>query len=167
MISADVILRNKKAIFASGVLLLVFVIYSGLILYNKSLIREQKAIDTKLTALRESRDEEKENVVVEFDAKLQSLSKILDGHIFSSRIFPYIESLTHQKVHFTNFSFSSSDGAVTLNGVTQNYTTFGEQIVAFEKSGNIKNLVISNVKLEKQGQVEFVVAFVIDKEVYK
>lgn len=159
--------ENKQSVVAGGILVLVFVIYGALTFYEGILRGEASNIQADIKNFEYKRDTDKENAVLQFDAKLQRLSSILDNHIYSSGLFVFIEGITHPKAQFTNFNFASNEGKLTLNGVTESYETFGEQIIALEQNEKVSGLVILDVKLQKTGQVEFAIAFSADKSIYR
>lgn len=166
-INLGLIRENKQSVFAAWILILVFALYGGLAVYEGILRGELRDIQAGIQNLNKHRNADKENAVLQLDAKLTRLSSILDNHIYSSRLFVFIEEITHPKAQFINFGFSSSEGKLTLNGVTQSYETFGEQIIALEQSEKVSDLVISDVRLQKTGQVEFAIAFKVDESIYK
>jgi hypothetical protein len=158
--------KNKKGILSFLILVLVFVLYGATLFYEGILNGNITDIDNRVKVLNEDRDEDKENAVIRFDAKLDKLGLILDNHIYSSALFGYLETITHTKVQFTNFNFTARDGGVRLTGLTESYETFGEQMVALKQKDAINNLVVSDVRLKKTGQVEFVISFEVDKSLY-
>ena len=158
--------KNKQVILPFVILVLVFALYGAISFYEGILNGNIVDLDNRTKALNENRDEDKENAVLRFDAKLDRLGLILDNHIYSSAFFSFLESITHTKVQFTKFDFTAPDGSVTLRGLTESYDTFGEQVVALEQNDVIYNLVVSDVKLKKTGQVEFVIRFELDESVY-
>jgi len=158
--------KNKKGILSFSILVLVFVLYGATLFYEGILNGNITDIDNRVKVLNEDRDEDKENAVIRFDAKLDKLGLILDNHIYSSALFGYLETSTHTKVQFTNFNFTARDGGVRLSGLTESYETFGEQMVALKQKDAINNLVVSDVRLKKTGQVEFMISFEVDKSLY-
>ena len=158
--------KNKKGILSFLILVLVFVLYGATLFYEGILNGNITDIDNRVKVLNEDRDEDKENAVIRFDAKLDKLGLILDNHIYSSALFGYLETITHTKVQFTNFNFTARGGGVRLTGLTESYETFGEQMVALKQKDAINNLVVSDVRLKKTGQVEFVISFEVDKSLY-
>lgn len=166
-INLGLIKENKQSVIIGGILILVFVIYGALVFYEGILRGMSYDIQADIKNLEKQRDIDKENAVLQFDAKLRRLSSILDNHIYSSGLFVFIEGIVHPKAQFTNFSFASSEGKLTLNGVTESYETFGEQIIALEQNEKVSDLVILDVKLQKTGQVEFAITFKAEKSIYR
>ena len=158
--------KNKQGVLSFVILILVFTLYGASLFYERILNGNITDIDNRVKVLNEDRDEDKENAVIRFDAKLDKLGLILDNHIYSSALFGYLETITHTKVQFTNFNFTARDGGVRLTGLTESYETFGEQMVALKQKDAINNLVVSDVRLKKTGQVEFVISFEVDKSLY-
>ena len=158
--------KNKQGVLSFVILILVFTLYGASLFYERILNGNIADIDNRIKILNEDSDEDKENIVIRFDAKLDKLGLILDNHVYSSALFGYLETITHTKVQFTNFNFTARDGGVRLTGLTESYETFGEQMVALKQKDAINNLVVSDVRLKKTGQVEFVIRFDVDKSLY-
>lgn len=162
-------LRENVVISAGvAILLIVSLLFSfGSILYKDALTRELEEIASKLLAIQGERDAETEENVRDFAARILTIDSVLDNHIYASQIFAFLERVTHPRAQWKDFAFRAQDGTITMNGATENYTTLGEQIIAFEQNTNIHNLIISNIQLDKSGRVLFGVSFRVDEALYR
>jgi hypothetical protein len=166
-INLGLIKGNKQGVLAFGILILVFVIYGALVFSEGILRGEAGDIQADIKNFEKQRNADKENAVLQLDARIKRLSSILDNHIYSSGLFGFVESIAHPKAQFINFSFAANEGKLTLKGVTESYETFGEQIIALEQEEKVSDLVIVDVKLQKTGQVEFTITLRVDESIYK
>lgn len=163
----NLVWKNRQVFLVFGILIFLLGVYGALFFYEGSLNEELQATQDKIEDLRIKSDKSKEDAARKFGEKLDGVSLILDSHIYSSNLFTFIEALTHPKVQFTNLNFASVSGLLTLKGLTESYETFGEQMIALEKSGEIGNIKVSGVNLIKSGQVIFTVSFNVDEGIYK
>ena len=161
------VLKESKHIAASaGVFILVLVIYVGLWVYGGILQASLDGIGVDAKRLGNELDQEAEKNARLFASRLSQVTGLLDGHIHTSDIFELIEELTHRRVQFTSFSFNK-DGGITLIGFTDSYVSFGQQLIVLEANEAIHDLLVSDVSLNKKGQVIFNIMFTVDKSVYQ
>lgn len=166
-LSPDFFLKNLGVSFAGGVLLLIVLFYGGVVWYENRLALEIKNTELEMQNLQEERDMGLENQVRDFAGRIGDIRAILSHHIYASKLLPFIESIAHPKAQFTNFSFDTESGGVSLHVATQDYITFGQQVFALEQNPNIHNLQVSNVKPTKLGQIVFSVSFEVDTSLYQ
>lgn len=166
-ISRELFLKNKQIVFAFGALVTVIFLYFGLSFYEKLLDKSIAIIVDEVGRISKERNISTEEEVLKFNSKLVTINSILNEHFFSSKLFPFIEGIAHPKVYFTNFTFSTNDSFVALNGSAENYTSFGEQYIALEQNKNISDLKLSKVTFSKIGKVEFTIAFKVNEAVYR
>jgi len=166
-ISIDFFRQNIGSAIALGILLFVFVVYGALLGFEAFLHRELQAIRDQVLAIQEKRDIKAEEGARDLGIRIAHIGLLLDTHPLSTRIFEFAEDMTHPQAQLTNFNFEIQDSIVTLEGATQNYVTFGEQIIALEQSKSIRNLEILDVEKDKSGQITFTVLFEIDEGIYR
>jgi len=166
-ISRALIKENKPVVFACIVLLAVLMAYFAASIYAGSLKRRVDALVSEAKNTQEQRDTATEEEVIKLNSKFSSVENLLDDHIIASKLFEFMERITHPRVYFTNFTFRANDKTVIANGSTDNYTTFGEQYIAFQQNKKISDLRVSSVKLSRTGKVEFGISFSVDESIYK
>jgi len=159
-------LREAKQIaVALGVFILVLVFYGGLWAYGGILASALTGLEADAKRLGSELDQETENSARLFATRLVQVGGLLDTHIYTWNIFELIEQVTHPRVQFTSFSFN--EGGVTMNGLTDGYVSFGQQILVLEAHEKIRDLRVSDISLNKKGQVTFGIIFTVDKSVYQ
>jgi len=163
----NLIKENKIVAVAAVPLLLAFLIYGAIYIYIGYLKGNIEDIKNKAQEIQAQRDTEAEKDVVDFDLKLLRLSSLLDSHIYSYKLFDFIEENTHPKVQLIDFNFEIDESLVSMKGLTTSYLTFAEQIIALKQKEQVSDAVISEVDIDKSGQISFEVSFKVDQSLYK
>ena len=155
----------KQIVASAGVFILVLVFYGGLWVYGGVLVSSLDGIRVDAKQLGSELDEGAEKNARLFASRLAQVTGLLDTHVRTWNIFKLIEEVTHQRVQFT--SFTLNDGEVTITGLTDSYVSFGQQIIVLGAHEEIRDLRVSDVSLNKNGQVLFSITFIVDKSVYQ
>jgi len=79
--------------------------------------------------------------------KIDTLAGIYETHVFSSRVFGFLEKDTLPQVSWANLSFTSS-GSISLSGTAADYEYFVKQIEAFKDDPTVKSLAFSGLSSE-------------------
>lgn len=159
--------ETKQITIAAGVLVLVLVLYVGLWVYGGILSGLADGLRAEAQRLSVARDEEAEKNARLFALRLGQIGGLLNSHVHTSGVLTLIENVTHPRVQFTDFTFQEKDGLVSMSGVTEGYVSFGQQIIALGKHAKIRNLRVSDVSLNKKGQVVFGIKFEVEESVYR
>jgi hypothetical protein len=145
----------------------VLLIYGGISIYIGILKGNIEDIKNKAEAIQAQRDTEAEKDVIELDSKLARLSSLLDSHVYPYKMFDFIEENTHPKVQLIDFNFEIARSSVSMKGLTANYVTFAEQVIALKQKEQISKIAISDVDIAKSGQISFGISFEVDQSLYK
>ncbi len=150
-------------------LVLVLVILAGYFILNNFQQRAEKDIqllDKNLAAASASPEAALEKEILNYQKKINDFSSLLASHTYSSQIFPLIESITHPKVAFSNFSLEASKASVTLSGITDSFQTLDQQLAIFKKEKLVKEVKISDIAFEKDGKISFSFGLVMDPQIF-
>ena len=110
--------------------------------YVNKLIAER---DAEIEELAQTIPKEDQENFLTFYSQLVNLKSILSRHPAGSRVFPYLESSTNQKVYFTRFDLDLRDKKATLDGVADSYDVLTEQLRVFEQSPEILSYTLGGV----------------------
>jgi hypothetical protein len=160
------ILSNFYVALSLLILVVAVVAYIGLVFYSTDLEDELETLQLDITILENQIDRDLEKEMTAFAFRLDTIEYLLTNHTYSSRVFEFLEDITHPNVQFTNFQFDMKDNFVQLEGKTKNYLTLGEQIIVFQNDERISNFKIFNIKLSGKDGVFFSASFTLDKEIY-
>ncbi len=108
-----------------------------------------------------------EREILSYQKKIEDFSNLFGSHQLSSNVFPFIESLTHPQVVWTDFNSDTEASIILLSGQTQNFQTLGQQISILKEEALIKRFDLSDIKLGKEGKVDFKIKLSLDPEILK
>ena len=127
------------------VLLATFSFYVGLRFgynpYLNSKIEEKKS---ELKALGVS--EREKEILGEASSLLENLRGLLSDHVFASKLFPFLEKITNQKVYFENADINIAGKEVVLSGITESFSVLAEQLEAFNQAEGIERYSVADVE---------------------
>jgi len=146
-----------------GLLMFVLVIfifavaaYFGLDYWNKTKEAELSVLEEEFQNIRSDFPLQKEQEAILFEKKLNSLSKLLNNHIYFSQALTVLEELTHPQVYYTSLDFSTDDNRFILDGVAKNQMVFSEAVSGLvNNSDKIKAVAVKQMKSAKGENVAF------------
>jgi hypothetical protein len=161
--------RSSTDIFtviAVAVLLIVGAIAGGLFLYKNYLISEKQALSTSIGKIRDSFDKDTISELELFDKRSSSSKTILNDHLVLSPMFSLLNTLTIPAIQYTKFDHQTTDKGfdVSMSGIARDYRSVALQADVFNgaKGRSFKNVIFSNLTLNKDGNVTFDLEFTVD-----
>lgn len=159
----------QMALFYFSVFLLIATIVSYFVL---SL--QERGTESRLQELErilvESKTSEMialEKEILTYRRKINAFAPLLAEHILNSKFFDLIESRTHPRVYFSQVNISSREVKVVLAGKTDSFLTLGQQLLIFEEEPLIEEVYLSQVSIDKEGDINFGLSFVFNPEVFR
>ncbi|TFB07953.1 hypothetical protein E3V08_05930 [Candidatus Atribacteria bacterium MT.SAG.1] len=125
-----------------------------------------KNANNQIIEIKAEKDNNTERYVFNAQKKIKDFSEILEKHKITSNFFTFIDKISYEKVKFLELSLNTKTKNVSLRGETENFDTLGKQILSLKKSDFVKGLNISNISLNKEGQVSFTVNFSLDSKIF-
>ncbi|MFH1759081.1 MAG: hypothetical protein ABH822_00790 [Patescibacteria group bacterium] len=154
-------------LFSLLLLATAVVLYFGLeVGYKVYLDRQIAATDTVITNLTESISQDEQEQFIAFYSQLANLQGLLDDHIITSTIFPFLERSTNKLVYFTFLDFRFKERKLSLEGIAQSYEIFSQQLEAFTRAPEVERLVVNESQSDK-GQVKFRLFLTLKEELFK
>ncbi len=100
------------------------------------------------------------------DSKIDTAKSLLEKHIALSYFLEFLGNETLKSVRFSEMKYSlSSDGkeaSLGFSGQATGYNAVAFQSAVFGKNPNLKNVLFSDLNLDKSGNVVFVLSLNID-----
>lgn len=158
---------NAKMPFYSLIIIIVFFlcvfIFSGIYLYNNIILKKQ------LDIINENNSEIQENIskaisqeesatVISAISKGKSIRSILSSHVYETKIYDLLESVTIKGVSYNDFSEKESKEniiSVSINGKAESFNALAKQLMILKKTSEIKDIVFTDATMEKDAKVSF------------
>jgi len=107
--------------------------------------------DIVLSEVRKLSDEiprEKRDEVLRTYSQVLNIKKLLGDHVYSSRLFTWLEKNTHNGVFIDTITVSIPRSTVDITGKARDKDSIAEQVSAFESLPEVKNVKLSDVQLQ-------------------
>lgn len=153
---------GSKLFFVSAVILAISAaVFAGLFIWKKIYLEknlsELKLINTSLSA---QISEKKESPFLSASMRAETVESLLNDHLYLSKLYQIIESLTLKNIDYVNFSSKmnkkNNTVDVELSGEAEDFNSAARQIVSFRQSKHVDTLSFSDFKVNKKGKVEFI-----------
>lgn len=99
--------------------------------------------------------------------KIGDFSRIFQEHKNTSKLFDFLRASCHPKAQFTSLTLDSENYQVDLSGKTENFQSLGEQLIVFRNNKDVKELQLSNISFDVEGQLNFNLTFVLAETIFK
>ncbi len=157
----------RLLLFSLLVLVTVAVLYVGLDFGYKIYLNAQiRARDAAIDKLSQSIPKEEQDKFINFYSQLANLRYLLDSHIITSRIFPFLEANTNRLVYYNFVDMKLKESRLDLEGVAQSYGIFSQQLEAFSRAAEVERLVVSESQ-SINGAVKFRLYLILKPDVFK
>ena len=154
--------------YSSLVLALVaFLSYFVLIYLEHRSSSRLEALERDIAGFGTAEDKKIEAYVFEWQEKIRDFSGLLDQHHQPSRVFKFLEKLTHPQVWFTSFVLIPSSYTAKLEGQARDFQSLAQQIYIFRQENLIESANLTNLGLGDEGEVVFSVDLSISPRMFK
>ena len=130
----------------------MFFLQSAIASKNDQINKIGSDIDAVKTQLNDLRTQEQDLYV--FEEKLNVMGDLLDSHIYSSKIFSFLEAHTLPDVWYPAY-ISTDEGVVTLRASTSNLKTAAKQIAHIKAQEEVFQINVNNFQtnIDDLGQI--------------
>jgi len=151
--------QNYLLYFIIVLLILAIIGYFVLDHFVKKSDQKLKEVEGKIEETKSPEKRALEDRLKSLSAKIDDFTPLLLGHKKSSNLFVFLEENTHPKVFFNKLDFDAKANHIKISGQTDNFFTLGQQLLIFRNSEFVQNLKLSEIKISKEGKVEFTFDF--------
>lgn len=159
--------ENIALVSAVLVLTTAILAYAVLIYFNNKSENIIQGIEEEIVKVGAPQDKFAEANVFSRSADIKFFSSIFNESSKTSKIFDFLETVTHPEVWFSKLDFNLKENKASLSGSTENFQTLGQQLAILRNQKFIQTIDLSNIDLNKEGQVEFDFKILFNKDIFK
>lgn len=157
----------RLLLFSILVVVTVSVLYLGLEFGYKIYLNNQiESRDRAVAELTQTVSEEDQEKFISFYSQLANLQSLLDNHILTSRVFPFLEANTNRAIYYNFVDLKMKERRLNLEGVAQSYEIFAQQLEAFNQAPEVERLVV-NESQSIGGRVSFRLFVILVPQLFK
>jgi hypothetical protein len=151
--------------FSLVIFVAVLLIYVGLAFgYKLFLKKSLEDLGGKLDELsRQITQEEKDSLAILY-SQLTNMRSLLGSHVFSSKVFTLLESITHPKVVYLGLDLNTKEREIIITGAAATYEDLTAQLALLESSSQIDKYNLESSEWD-EGVVQFKINLTVAKDV--
>ena len=156
---------NTLSFLAYASLGIVFVLAIGVFFYGRLLASELSSKETALRQAEAAIDPATVGSFVRLRDRLASGETLLKGHMALSGFFASLEKLLPTTVRFSSLHLSVDSAGVSKiegTGSAKSFNALAAASTAFAQDGRIKDAIFSNITINGDASVSFVLSAVLD-----
>ena len=159
---------GQLLMFSSTLFFISLTVYLGLIFgYRPYLNSQVKRLNDRIESLSQQVPLEDQKKIINFYAQLVNLRAILNGHIFTTPIFGWLEENTHLNVYYTKAALNTQNQQVTLAGLAKSVNDLAEQLKIFDDDPHVVQLNFGNSSIGQGGFWQFNLVLTLTPEMFK
>lgn len=138
--------------------LLLVIVVALYFIFSHQVTKTGAALDQaeqELAQVQTEQQLELEKKILTFKMRVDDVIKLLKEKEKISDFFEFLETFVHPNLYFTSLSLTMEGERAALEGTSDDFTTLGQQIFAFEQEPFIEKAKLSNITLSQEGKIEF------------
>ncbi|MHC4398010.1 MAG: hypothetical protein ACYS1A_20395 [Planctomycetota bacterium] len=146
--------RWPARILNIGIIVLALAVVLTIILFvwNNVILKDRfENIRAQIKSLEANQQTQEVQKFVLIQGQLSSLKNILADHIYSSKIFVWLESLTHRQVVLNSISINLIEGKMQINGTAASVDVLSQQVTLFENNDDVLKLSPPSIQFSPEG----------------
>lgn len=157
-------LNNSPNYFQRGqsplffIVLALFVItaaaYGGLFFLNRAQDRVRQELKTEVGQKIDDLSQDASQISA-LENRLNNLQTVLAGHIFSSKVFQFLESRTHPQIRFTDFVLQESPDQVSVGAETTGFVALAQQIYILQNDPQVESVSFGGLSISERNLLGF------------
>ena len=108
-----------------------------------------------------------EEEVFAYKKKFDDFSFLFENHTLTTRFFEFLESKTHPRIFFSNIYLRPGQSEVNLSGLSDNFSSLGQQVSILKNEKLVKNVILSNVAISEKGDIDFSLKIFLKEELFE
>ncbi|MBM4177285.1 hypothetical protein FJ208_00565 [Candidatus Gribaldobacteria bacterium] len=152
----------QRILFFCSFLPLIFIGAVYFYVFNKinSLNKEKEFLQGQIITISvDPKNQAEEKKFLSLKTQINDFGSVFQKHQTVSGIFSLIQDFCHKNIQFTSLTMSLQEGLLELSGRADNFVALSEQLIILREWPDVENPQISDIKLEKDGKVNFRLSF--------
>ncbi|PJE64713.1 MAG: hypothetical protein COU90_00360 [Candidatus Ryanbacteria bacterium CG10_big_fil_rev_8_21_14_0_10_43_42] len=141
--------------------------YGGVFLYKRSIESNLDGLTRQLSNIEEELDSDIIQEIVRVDKGLAVAQDLLAQHVYSSRLFEFLENNTLETVQYNDFTYSFGSRSVILAAVADSYVSLNEQIHIFQNLPLIRSVDFSGISMLEDDTVGFSLNLTFNDNIFR
>lgn len=157
---------SLSSIVGSGIFFVVLIIALGVFLYGQYIDNSNAELERKISEEADQIDEDELAELTAFDARLNSVQKLLDNHIAASRVLKLLGETTVTSIQFNALEFNAGGSApsVRISGLSPDFRSVAAQVGILRANDEFVKTLISELSIEEEEVGGGDIAFIIDAQ---
>jgi len=147
--------------------LLVILVVALYFIFNDKVIKIEAVIEKTEQELVSAQTEshlELERELSTFKMKVDEVVNLLQNRKKLSDFFSFLETFVHPNIYFTSLSLSMNELKADIGGISNNFLSLGEQILALERTSFVKEANLTNVSLDEEYGIQFFIEVILSSD---
>jgi len=153
--------------FLVFVLVCSIAVYATLIYLGKNSLKELQKTRDELSQVKTLETTLLEKEIFSEQKRIKDFPILLKEHIYSSKIFKFLEEKSHPQIVFSEFDLNTNTTKLILSGKCDNFYILSQQMAVFREEPMINSLKLSNMSLNEKGEVEFTINISLNEGLFK
>ncbi len=154
---------HQKKSKIGQVLVLLSLVLIGVVLAGYFILKSQTAkanssledVKSQLSNIQTQQDVQLQGKIFEYRKKIKDIKLLLSQRKRVGDFLNFLSSFVHPNLYFTELNLDLDKGEATLEGVSPDFASIGQQIDIFQKQDFIQKAELMDVSLEEASGIKF------------
>ena len=143
-------------VFSILIFLAVLAVWAALYFLNQNIDSKISDLDQQTKNLQTSENDQATTRIIGLEKEINDAKKLLASHVYSSKGFGALESLTLPNVQLNNLNLDIKGGKASFGGRTETYNSLARQMLVFENAtSTVRGINVSGISLNQSGGIGF------------
>lgn len=155
----------------ASIFVLAILGYGALLFYERSLKKQQQAVDQEVTRIdfEIGKIDEERQTAISYQRRLKNFRTLLDRHIFWTVVLEELSKYTYKPVSYDSLDADITEHKLLVSGVAPSYADLAKLMLGLKTSANIEDvkLVSSGQSLSEQVGLTFDIDIIFNPKLLK
>lgn len=157
----------KYTLYISVALLIILAASYAFLYYSIHKSKQElNSLQQQVKQQMSEEDKKMQQRITEAQKKLERSEPVIKSHRSVYNFFTTLESVTHPQVMFNQMDLIAKTNKVRLKGTTEDFSTLGQQVKAFQQQQTIKQVKVNSARVEQGGRIGFDLTLVLHSNIF-